>query len=127
MSDPNVRKAVDAANAAFAAAMNKGDIAGACSVYTEDARVLPPDGPMVLGRKAIEGFWRAAVPALGVKSVALRTIELAVTGSAAHEIGEATLQLESGPAVIKYVVVWRQEASGQWRWAVDIWNNGGVV
>ena len=127
MPDPDVRKAIDAANKAFAAAMNAGDIAGACKVYVEDARLLPPDSAMVKGRKAIVGFWTAAVPALGIKSVALKTIELTVSGTTAHEIGEAALALTSGAATIKYVVVWRQENDGQWRWAVDIWNNGGVA
>jgi ketosteroid isomerase-like protein len=23
---------------------------------------------------------------------------------------------------VKYVVVWRREAAGEWKWAVDIWN-----
>ena len=126
MPHSDVRKAVDTANKAFAAAMNAGDIEGACKVYVEDARLLPPDSAMVEGRQAIVAFWTAAVPALGIKSVALKTIELNVTGAVAHEIGEAALALTSGAATIKYVVIWRQENDGKWRWAVDIWNNGGV-
>ena len=126
MSDPHVRTAVDAANKAFAAAMNGGDIATACKVYTQDARLLPPDPAMVEGRAAIAAFWKAAVPALGIKGVALKTVELTVAGNTAHEIGEAALALTSGAATIKYVVIWRKEGDGQWRWAVDIWNNGGV-
>ena len=127
MSDPDVRKAIDAANKAFAAAMNAGDIDEACKVYTEDARLLAPDAPMVKGRSAIAAFWTAAVPAIGIKSVSLKTIELTVSGTAAHEIGEAALALTSGAATLKYVVIWRQEGNGRWRWAVDIWNNGGVA
>lgn len=127
MPDSDVRTAIDAGNRAFAAAMNAGDIAIACKVYTEDARLLPPDSTMVKGRQAIVGFWTAAVPALGIKSVGLKTIELTVTGNSAHEIGEAALALTSGAATIKYVVVWRKEGDGQWRWAIDIWNNGGVA
>ena len=127
MTDPDVRKSINTANKAFAAAMNAGDIVGACKVYIEDARLLPPDSAMVKGRKAIAEFWAAAVPALGIKSLALKTIELTVTGATAHEIGEAALALTSGAATIKYVVVWRKEGDGQWRWAIDIWNNGGVA
>ena len=127
MSDVEVRKAIDAANAGFAAAMNAGDIDKACAVYVDDARLLPPDSPMVSGRPAIAGFWKAAVPALGLKHVTLKTIELTVAGNTAHEIGEAALSLPSGVATIKYVVVWQKQSDDQWRWAVDIWNNGAVA
>ena len=127
MTDLEVRDAIDAANKAFAAAMNAGDIAGACKVYIEDARLLPPDSAMVKGRTAIVAFWKAAVPALGVKSIALTTIELSITGATAHEIGEAALTLNSGAATLKYVVIWKKNGDGEWRWAVDIWNNGGTA
>jgi ketosteroid isomerase-like protein len=126
MVEHDVRKAIDVVNRHFEDCVNRGDIAAACSVYTEDARLLPPDAPMVTGRAAIVEFWKAAVPALGVKSVKLGTVELAVSGDMAREIGEATLALASGAATIKFVVVWRRQADGQWKWATDIWNNGGV-
>lgn len=121
-----VHAAVAAANAGFCEAINRGDIGAACQVYTADACLLSPEHAMVRGREAIAAFWKATVPAMGVQRVALRTVDLAVSGSMAREIGEATLALATGQAVIKYVVVWQREADGTWRWSVDIWNNGGV-
>jgi len=123
MSDQSqVRSAIEQANRRFVEAFNRGDVAGACAVYTDDARVLPPDAPMVNGRAAIQEFWQGAVAALGLKAVSLATKELHIHGDAAHEIGEAGLQLPTATVTAKYVVCWRRGADGQWRWDIDIWN-----
>jgi ketosteroid isomerase-like protein len=60
MDEHLVRKSVDEANRAFAAAAGRKEYAGMAALYTEDAVVLPPDGPIVTGRNAIADFWRAA-------------------------------------------------------------------
>lgn len=121
----DARAAIDATNRRFEAAFNAGDPARAAQeVYTADARVLPPDAPMVRGRDAIVAFWVAAVEHLRAEHVALSTVELDVTGDTAHEIGEAVITVAGGgKAQAKFVVVWKHEA-GQWRWHIDIWNMG---
>ena len=122
--DDPARAGIDAANRRFEAAFNAGDPAGAArAVYTREARVLPPDLPMVRGRDAIADFWIGAAQQFGVKTVRLSTQELDVHGEAAHEVGEATLALADGEARAKYVVLWKREAD-EWRWDVDIWNFG---
>jgi len=40
----------------------------------------------------------------------------------AHEVGEATLGVAGGTAVVKFVVVWKR-IGGQWRLQRDIWNS----
>jgi ketosteroid isomerase-like protein len=117
----NVRQEIDRTNRQFEEAFNRGDVAGAAAVYTDDAKVLPPDAAMVSGRSAIQQFWEGARSAMGIQAVKLATRDLQVSGDTAYEIGEATLQLRSGSATAKYVVVWKRGANG-WRWAVDIWN-----
>jgi ketosteroid isomerase-like protein len=91
--------------------------------YTDDAKLLPPDAPIVSGRKAIEDFWRTAANALGLTGVMLKTIDLEVTGDMACEVGEADLQLSSGQARVKYLVVWLRGGDGEWRLHRDIWNS----
>ena len=93
------------------------------ALYTEGAKVLPPDAPIVAGRKAIEEFWRAAATSLGLISVTLKTLDLDVSGNIACEVGEADLKLNSGQAKVKYIVVWQRGSDGQWRLHRDIWNN----
>ncbi len=119
------RDGIEQTNRHFEKAFNAGDIIGAVEgVYTREARVLPPDAPMVRGREDIAQFWTAAVEQLGIQRVELSTVELDVQGDHAHEIGRATLTLGADQRVdVKYVVVWRQE-EGRWRWHIDIWNSG---
>jgi uncharacterized protein (TIGR02246 family) len=118
-----VRKSVDEGNRKFCAAAGRKDFAGMAALYTNDAKVLPPDAPIVTGKKAIEEFWRSAAAALGLTSVTLKTVDLEAAGDTACEVGEADLTLSAGQAKVKYVVVWRRGADGQWLLHRDIWNN----
>jgi ketosteroid isomerase-like protein len=120
--DTSTMQAIAAVNRRFEEAVNRGDMAAACEVYTQDAKILPPDAAMIMGRGAIQGFWQQAAAALGLKRVQLKTVQLTKSGDTAYEIGEAVLGLQSGSATAKYVVVWQRGAGGEWRWAVDIWN-----
>ncbi|WP_445217024.1 YybH family protein [Bradyrhizobium sp. Pa8] len=122
MNSDQVRQAVDEANRRFGVAAAGKDYAGMAAFYTEDAKVLPPDAPIVSGRKPIEEFWRTAADALGLIDVTLKTIDLEVAGDTAYEIGEADLKLSSGQAKVKYLVVWLQR-DGRWHLHRDIWNS----
>lgn len=105
--------------------VGRGDFGALERVYTRDARILPPGGPMVTGRAAIAEFWRGAAAALGVEGIKLHTVSLdAVGGDRAQEVGRAELALKGGgaPMALKYVVLWKRE-DGAWRWDVDIWNS----
>ena len=122
MDNDAVRKSVEEENRKFGAAAGRKDYAGLAALYTEDAKLLPPDAPIIAGRKAIEEFWRAAAAALGLISVTLKTQDLEVSGDIACETGEAELTLGSGAAKVKYLVVWRRGGDGRWRMHRDIWN-----
>jgi uncharacterized protein (TIGR02246 family) len=123
MNIDEVRQSIAEANHSFGAAATRKDYAGMAAFYTEEAIVLPPDAPIVSGRKAIEEFWRAAANALGLTDIALKTVDLEVVADIAYEIGEADLKLASGQAKVKYLVVWLRARDGQWRLHRDIWNS----
>ena len=53
------RAGIEAANAKFSEAFDRGDAAAVAALYTEDAIVFPPDSEMVKGRQAIGEFWKA--------------------------------------------------------------------
>ncbi len=99
----------------------KDDYGALDRVYTHDARVLPPGAEMLIGRENAKAFWQQAVAGLGVKSIALRTVEMEELGDTAVEIGRATITTEGGGMDVKYVVVWKRE-DGAWKWHIDIWN-----
>ena len=56
MNTDEVRQVIDEANRNFGAAIARKDYAGMAAFYAEDAKVLPPDAPIVSGREAIEEF-----------------------------------------------------------------------
>jgi ketosteroid isomerase-like protein len=119
----DVRKAVEEGNRKFGAAVERKNYPELASLYTNDAKLLAPDAPIVTGRKAIENFWRDAVSALGLVSATLKTLDLEVSEDTAYEVGQGDLKLSSGQATVKYMVVWRRGDDGTWRLHRDIWNS----
>jgi uncharacterized protein (TIGR02246 family) len=119
------RTEIEAVNRAFEDAARKRDTERLSALYTADAIVMPPDAPFVKGRDGIKQFWGSAIQQLGIKDVRLDTVDLEIAGDTAHEVGEATLTLESSAATLKYVVVWKK-VGGQWRLHRDIWNAKGA-
>jgi uncharacterized protein (TIGR02246 family) len=121
----DVKADIDAANAKFVAAFNKGDAVGVAQLYTEQATVLPPGAPMAKGRTAIQSFWQGAIQS-GLKNVSLMALQVDQFGSAAREIGQFSLdapdaQKQTVHVEGKYVVLWRR-VSGSWKLDTDIWN-----
>ena len=119
----DIHRSIDETNRRFVDTFNAGDPGRAAQeVYTRNARVLPPDAPVIEGREAIIEFWRTAAEQLGMRRVALTTVSLDVQSDSVCEIGHADLHLASGQdARFKYVVIWRED-EGRWGWHVDIWN-----
>lgn len=108
----------------WAAAFNAGNAGAVAAMYADDAYVLPPGGPMVKGRGAIEAFWTQTARQVG--DVKLVTVDVQRLGRrSAREIGTVTLETKAQPpqqVVGKYVVVWRKVGS-RWLLATDIWNS----
>ena len=110
----------------FVQALARGDAAGCAGVYPEDGKLLPTNSPMLTGRQAIQEFWQGAID-MGVKSATLQTLELDEQGDTAIEIGAYTLDIQPEGAdaikdIGKYIVVWKRQSDGSWKWAVDMIN-----
>ena len=119
------RSEIAAINRQFEDAARKGDLDRLASLYTADAVALPPDGPMVKGRDSIKQMWGSIAQQIGLKDVRLATLDFEQAGDTGYEVGEATLTVSSGTAVVKFVVVWKK-VDGQWRLHRDIWNTKGA-
>ncbi len=81
---------------------------------------------MISGRAAIEEFWRGQMAA-GAQGVNLVTLRLAGSGDVLHEVGRATITIQSeggetNTQAVKYVVVWERDPAGGLALAVDMWN-----
>jgi ketosteroid isomerase-like protein len=102
------------------------NIAALNDVYTSDARILPPGGPMISGREAIKNFWADWIQSVNPKSAVLISVDMMPSDDGVVEIGRATLTAEPPSQApiqveVKYVVYWKKEG-GRWKWHVDIWN-----
>jgi uncharacterized protein (TIGR02246 family) len=124
----DVREAITSANQNFMDAFRRGDAAAIAALYTDEARLLPPDAQMMRGREAIQSFWQGAM-SMGITEAKLETVEVEAEGNLATEVGRfaLTAQPESGEGTTltgKYVVVWKNQG-GTWKLHVDIWNTNG--
>ena len=118
---------VKTTNDTFADAIARGDAAAAASVYAEDATLLPPGTKALVGRAAVERFWRDELE-LGTCGLELETLELERYGNAAFEVGRYVLASAATDAAAtidrgKYVVIHKRQGDGSWKRGVDIFNS----
>ncbi len=121
-----VTQGTSATNRQFEEAFARGDAAGCAAVYTDDAKILPPDSPVLTGKQAAQALWQSFID-MGVKRVSLQTLELEDMGDRAVERGAATVDIqgEGGQtmqASAKFIVLWKRQADGAWKWHWDCFN-----
>ena len=111
----------------FAAAFNEKNAAKIAGFYTDDAVVMPPNMPMVQGRRDIEAYYKAGF-STNPGIMKLRPMESTVAGAIGFEAGSSTLSVggpsgpTSGTSAGKYVVIYKR-VNNEWKIAYDIFNN----
>jgi ketosteroid isomerase-like protein len=116
------RSDVDVLNARFFEAVEKRDAGAMASLYTPEARVMPPGAPAVSGH-GIQEFWQSVLD-MGVNGGALKTVSLEELGDVAIEVGQYELRINANVVDVgKYVVVHRRQPDGSWKFDIDIWNS----
>lgn len=119
---------VEAAIASWPQHFNAGDATAAAeAVFTETARLLPPDEAMVEGREAIAVYWQAVMDS-PAHDLEVTPIEIDLLGDTAIETGRWTITVpteDGGEARIggNTLVVWKKGEDGAWRMQQDMWNN----
>lgn len=114
---------LNASREAFIAAINARDSRTAAAAYSDDARLAPPSADLLVGREAIESFWRTGFDA-GLSTVALSPTELQDFGALVCEVGGYVLGVTSPEGALlanrgRYLVIWRR-ADGRWQRAVEM-------
>jgi uncharacterized protein (TIGR02246 family) len=110
-------------------AARAGDAESMADLYTQDAVLLLQDAPPVLGRAAIQE-WFAHFPS--IRAVHLERERIEGHGDLAYVWGlyEMTLSIPGVPEPLHdrgtYVEVWRKQADGAWRIALDMAHSGGA-
>ncbi len=111
-------QAINAKRKQYANDFNQGDAAVVAAHYTEEAKYLPPNSPMIVGREGIQAYIQGGFDA-GVGNFQLTMTDLQVYGDMAHDIGKYTLtiQPEEGAAISdngKYLVILKR-VNGTWQ------------
>lgn len=111
----------------WAALFNAKDAPGLAGRYTEDGMRLPPDATWVVGREAVQAHLQGELDA-GLTNIKLEPSEGGSEGNLGWVVGEFMVDYpteggETGTATGTYSVVYRKEADGVWRLAVDTWND----
>ncbi|HJZ51751.1 MAG TPA: SgcJ/EcaC family oxidoreductase [Candidatus Acidoferrales bacterium] len=120
--------AIRAASAAWSQASTAKDIDKAVSFYGDGAVVMSPKAPAVHGSENIRKGWAEgfATPGPGL-SWRTTAVEVARSGDLAYENGtydfvttgkDGKTSDEKG----KYLVIWKKQADGAWKVAVDMDN-----
>jgi uncharacterized protein (TIGR02246 family) len=114
-------------NEAVTAAVRSQDAAAKASLWTEDARFLPPGQEMITGRPAVQAFWQRGFDQ-GVYDVVLESVEIRSLGDGvAYEIGRSITRVRTadGSSIDvpgKSLCLFRREGDGVWRADVDTFN-----
>jgi ketosteroid isomerase-like protein len=90
--------------------------------YAPDAQLVATGLPTVIGRNAIENFWRVAIErsaAAGLRRT-VRLDHVEQSGSLGYMRGTVELFGPGVSTVTRYVTVWQREPDGEWRLAIDI-------
>jgi ketosteroid isomerase-like protein len=98
------------------------------SYWTDDAVVLPPGLPAVIGKTALREYVEASMRIPGFNITWSSTdVVFSPDGNLAYMFGENSVTMngpDGKPATFagRAVTIWRREPDGEWRCAVDIWN-----
>ena len=116
-------------DAEWALAASEGrDVERILSFWIDDAVVLPPDLPPIIGKAALRQYVESSLQVPGFR-ITWSTDEavLSPDGQLAYLVGNnaVTMNDPTGAPVTtkgRAVTIWQRGTDGEWRCAVDIWN-----
>jgi ketosteroid isomerase-like protein len=111
---------LDAVEAAFVAGMNAHDTAAVFAVYAPEAKLMPPDSPILEGA-AVHPFIAGFI-AGGPSDFVLTPTTAYGVGDLAYLVGTASFKIGGASQTVKYTEVLRKGADGQWRYVVDMFS-----
>jgi ketosteroid isomerase-like protein len=120
--------AIKNADTQWAKAAASKDVDATVAYYSDDASLLPPNAPMASDKASIRAAWAGLLGPDTSLSWQATKVEAARSGDLGYVMG--TYEMESKDASGKaesdrgkFVEVWRKQADGNWKAAVDIFNS----
>jgi uncharacterized protein (TIGR02246 family) len=131
-ADPlEIEAAIRATDAQWLAAAQAHDLERTLSFWSDDVILMQPGAPAVVGREALRRYVSSAfaIPDFSISWVT-EHVWVAKSGELAYATGTDEIRMSSpeGKPVVEYnkaVAIWRKQADGSWKCAVDIWNPVG--
>jgi ketosteroid isomerase-like protein len=118
-------------DAEWAALASEGqDIDRIVSYWSDDAIVFAPGIPPIIGKVALREYVKNSLEIPGFKiSWESSDVRFSPDLKLAYMLGENTVSMNgpNGTPITtkgRAVTIWRREPDGEWRCAVDIWNEG---
>lgn len=106
-----------------------GDLERALSFWSDDALVMPPGQPPIVGKAAIREYVRQmmAIPGFSI-TWEPEQANVAGTGDVGFLVERNRVTVNDSSGTLreqfgKAVTVWRKDATGAWKCVVDIWND----
>ena len=114
-------------NRDFAKALTAKDAVAAAIVYDENASILPPNEPIVIGRANIQAYWQGAIDA-GIIDATVKTIDAKSVGNSGYEIGTFTMRFHGAKndtivEVGKYTEILELNKEGKWMAIYGMWSS----
>ena len=129
ISDHDDEAAIRDADIAWSRAFETGDLEAIVSYYADDVTVLPPNLPAAVGKQAARELNRSQLATPGLSgSWRPERVEVARSRDIGYSWGNyvVTMTGPSGSPVDdrgKYVAIWRKQADGSWKVAVEAFNS----
>jgi ketosteroid isomerase-like protein len=128
ISVANEERAIRATDAEWLAAVKTKDYDRALTFWSDDAMILAPNAPAIVGKEAIRKYVSeaSAIPGFSI-AWATDKVWISASGDLAYSSGtsQITVTTPEGKAVTernKGMVVWKKQAGGTWKCTADIWN-----
>jgi uncharacterized protein (TIGR02246 family) len=121
----DLQSAVEAAHDEYIESLNWGDAEEIAAIYTDNAKLLPPNSKIVIGRQAIQSYWQQNRNT-EITDVEHERLETAVRDDIAYILGNFSLSFQPTDGITikidgKYLLIWKYQA-GSWKISVDMWN-----
>ena len=123
------REALMETSRAWARTAASGNLEATLAYWADDAIVLAPDQPAVVGKAAIRDFLKQTqtIPRFSITWEPERAT-IATTGDMGYLIERNRVSFADSAGGLrtqygKAVSIWRKDATGVWKCVVDTWNN----
>ena len=123
------RESIDKSHQAWLDAMKANDAQALGWLVTEDAVLMPPNQPVVVGRAAVIDWFAGVVKQARTTGVVVPQREVIVAGDWAIERGSFTWTVAptAGGAPIEdrgnFLAIYQRQTDGAWRVTRNIWNS----